>query len=76
MEKIFNELVSAQRKKLLQIARKIIPHITEEDLLQPNDFPVLENHPLFRYEEGILEGILTARMAYLAWQKERNMPAF
>lgn len=72
LEKLFEELIEAQREKLLKIARKIIPHITEEDLLQPNDFPPLENHPLFRYEEGVLEGMLTARMAYLARQKERK----
>jgi len=39
-------------------------------LLQPNDFPELENHPLFRYEEGVLEGILTARMSYLSLCKK------
>ncbi len=55
-----------QRAKILALAQRIIPQLTEDDLLQPNDFPQLEQNPLFRYEEGILEGILTARMAYLA----------
>lgn len=67
MEKLFDELVDLQRKKLLQLAQKIIPYLTEDDILQPNDFPELENNPLFRYEEGILEGLLTARMAYLSY---------
>jgi hypothetical protein len=44
--------------------------MTLDDLLQPNDFPALEQNPLFRYEEGILEGLLTARMAYLARKKD------
>lgn len=66
MEKIFEELIVLQKKKMLTCALEIIPHITEEDLLQPNDFPSLEMHPYFRYEEGVLEGILTCRMAYLA----------
>lgn len=57
-----------QRTKLLVLAQRIIPHITDDDLLQPNDFPKLEQNPLFRYEEGVLEGILTARMAYLAYK--------
>jgi hypothetical protein len=69
---LFDDLVKAQRKKLLNFARKIIPNATPDDLLQPNDFPELENHPLFRYEEGVLEGLLTARMAYLAEQKARE----
>lgn len=66
MEKIFDTLIALQRKKIHTFAKRLIPHITEDDLLQPNDFPILENNPYFRYEEGVLEGLLTARMAYLA----------
>ncbi len=65
MEQLFEELVSQQQEKVFKFAQKIIPHITKEDVLQPNDFPELENHPLFRYEEGVLEGMRTALMAYL-----------
>ncbi len=70
LEKLFDELVDGQREKLLKFARGIIPNFTTDDLLQPNDFPELEGSPLFRYEEGILEGLLTARMAYLALKRE------
>jgi hypothetical protein len=72
LEMLLDEIVLLQRKKLLNTALRIVPHLTEDDLLQPNDFPELENHPFFRYEEGVLEGLLTARMAYLAWKKERE----
>jgi hypothetical protein len=65
-EQLFEELVAGQRKKLMVCARRIISYITEDDLLQPNDFPELENNPLFRYEEGVLEGLLTAQMALRA----------
>jgi hypothetical protein len=70
MENLFEELVEEQRKKLLKFARQLVPHITPDDLLQPNDFPELEQHPLFRYEEGVLEGLLTAQMAYRARKKQ------
>lgn len=70
MEALFDQLVAEQRKKLLASACKRIPHLTADDVMQPNDFPQLENDPLFRYEEGILEGLLTARMAYLAKKNE------
>lgn len=63
---LMNELVKEQKKKLLAFAREIIPTITEEDLLQPFDYPILENHPGFRYEEGILEGLMSAEMALVA----------
>lgn len=70
IEVMFDELADQQRKRLGAFARTLIPYLTEDDLLQPNDFPELENHPYFRYEEGVLEGILTARMAYLALKKQ------
>lgn len=62
-EAVFNQLIEAQAEKLFKLGKKIIPHLTPDDLLQPNDFPALENNPYFRYEEGILEGLMTARMA-------------
>jgi len=68
---LFNELIELQQAKIMTCAESIIPHITPDDLLQPNDFKELENHPYFRYEEGVLEGLRTARMAILAWQQER-----
>ena len=71
MDELFDEMVEAQRKKVFKLAEKIIPNITDEDVLQPNDFPELENHPIFRYEEGVLEGLMTARMAFLAKRKDK-----
>lgn len=70
LESLFDELVLAQKEKLKRCADQIVPNLTADDLLQPNDFPELENHPHFRYEEGVLEGLLTARMAYLALSQE------
>jgi hypothetical protein len=63
---LLEELIRGQRVKLLSVARRIVPHVTDDDLLQPNDFPALEMHPYFRYEEGILHGfqqVLTALQA-------------
>ena len=68
---LFDELVRAQREKLKKCADRIVPNLTDDDLLQPNDFPELETHPYFRYEEGVLEGLLTARMAFLAHAQEK-----
>lgn len=66
MEKLFEELIEQQQKKVLRLAQEIIPNITGDDVLQPNDYPQLENNPYFRYEEGVLEGLQVARMAFLA----------
>lgn len=62
-EALFSELIAYQQASLLKIGRRIVPRLTSDDILQPNDFPELENHPSFRYEEGLLAGIFTARAA-------------
>jgi hypothetical protein len=66
MIELMDELIEGQKKKLLQTAERIIPGITDDDLMQPNDFPELEFHPHFRYEEGILDGLQVAKAALLA----------
>lgn len=63
---LLDERIEQQKKTLLKTAERIMPGIVEDDLLQPNDFPALELHPYFRYEEGVLAGLLEARAALLA----------
>jgi len=63
IELLLSEIEVGQRKQLMSIGRRIIPFLTEEDILQPNDYPELENNPHFRYEEGVLAGIQTVQMA-------------
>lgn len=70
-EKLFDDLIALQYKKLLQCGQQIIPNITADDLLQPNDFLELEYNPLFRYEEGVLSGIQTAQMALRSLQLDK-----
>lgn len=65
-EELLNALIAAQRQLLLKCASQFVPNITPDDLLQPNDYPQLENAPLFRYEEGVLAGLLSAQMALRA----------
>ena len=62
---LFDELIALQEEKVYKLGVKIVPQLTKDDMLQPNDFSQLENHPFFRYEEGVLEGLRTAKMAYL-----------
>jgi hypothetical protein len=66
IEERMEEMISHQRKAVLALACRIVPHLTSEDILQPNDFPELESHPEFRYEEGILAGLLAMQIAVLS----------
>jgi hypothetical protein len=63
---LLDDLIKNQKRHLLKTARQILPHVTDDDLLQPNDFPELELHPHFRYEEGLLHGFQAAKAALLA----------
>ena len=69
LEELLTELELGQKKQLLAIGRRLIPFLTEDDVLQPNDYPELENNPYFRYEEGVLAGIQTVQMAIRASSK-------
>lgn len=65
-DRILEEMIQTQQKALLKCARRIVPAATADDILQPNDFPELENHPFFRFEEGVLSGLQSAQMAMRA----------
>jgi hypothetical protein len=60
---LLKEMIQQQQALLLRCALRIVPTVTADDLMQPNDFPELENHPVFRYEEGLLAGLQSALMA-------------
>ncbi len=69
---LIGEMIARQNAKLLACAKRIVPTVTADDLLQPNDFPALENHAEFRYEEGILSGMQTVQMALIALAKDNG----
>lgn len=71
LENLLEELISHQHAKLLRCGREVVPTLTADDILQPNDFIQLEHHPLFRYEEGVLAGFQTVQMAWQALQRDR-----
>ena len=54
------KMVALERKKLLDFAKRILPHLTSDDMLQPQDHPELEMSPEFRYREGVCIGLETA----------------
>lgn len=64
------EMVEQQKKQLLKIGRKVVPALTPEDMLQPNDYDELEHHPVFRYEEGILAGLQSLQIALKVLENE------
>ena len=75
IEDLFNEMTTQQRGKVLTIARSLNPRLTEDDILSPQDFPELADNSRFNYEDGLLAGLLSARIAVRALIKERENPS-
>ena len=65
-EELFEELIEAQREKLVTLARRIDPSLVADDLLQPHDHARLASHPAYQFEDGLLAGLLSARAAFAA----------
>ncbi len=65
-EHLFDELVRHQQAKVLKIAQLHLPHVTQDDIMNPNDFPVLMADPIFNYEDGLASGLVAAQIAVRA----------
>lgn len=70
IDQVLKELLEFHKNQLLKNGRRIIPHLTSDDVLQPNDFHELEFNPHFRYDEGVVAGIQAAQMALWAFKKK------
>ena len=63
IKKLLEEMIKHQEAKVLQIACELIPNLTPEDIRNPQDFPKLYNNINFNYEDGILTGYLSIKIA-------------
>lgn len=66
VERLLAQMIDQQERKLLQLGRRIVPDLTPEDMRNPQDFPALATDPTFNYEDGLLAGLRSARMALRA----------
>ena len=58
-------LEELQRKKVLDLARRLKPGLTLEDVQNPHDFPELDD-PDWHYADGVLAGIASVKTALAA----------
>ena len=65
-ERLLVEMIAQQEAKLLVLARRLVPRLTAEDLLNPHDFVPLAESAEFNYEDGILAGLRAAGAAVRA----------
>jgi hypothetical protein len=69
IDRLLQDLLQYHQTQLLKCGRRIVPHLTADDLLQPNDYQELEFNPHFRYEEGVVSGIQTVQTALWVLKK-------
>lgn len=58
-----------------KVAHAINPRLTDEDLLNPDNFPEVIADPRFTYADGIAAGVLSAKIALrAALHEEQAVP--
>lgn len=70
IEELLAELEDLQRTKVLELARRLKPGLTLEDVRNPHDFPELHD-PDWHYADGVLAGIQSAATALRALRKSQ-----
>ncbi len=68
LETLLREMEELQLKKVFNLARRLKPGLTQEDMRNPHDFPELEDKD-WHYEDGILTGIQSVTSAVRALRR-------
>jgi hypothetical protein len=55
-------MIAQQRARCLELARRLRPGLTADDITQPHDFPELSQSWHWNYEDGVLAGLLAAQL--------------
>ena len=63
---VVDGLVSYQKSKVLELAQRIHPGLTEEDVRNIHDYPDVYGDPIFQFEDGQLAGFVAAQIALKA----------
>ena len=66
VDRLMLELIVPHEKKVLDLANRIHPGLSSEDIRNPHDFPDLIADSGWNFEDGILSGMKAAHMALRA----------
>ncbi len=70
LERLLLSMQETQSKKVFDLARRLLPKITLEDIKNPHDFPELDDND-WHYEDGVLTGIESVLAALRASRAAR-----
>ena len=71
LEALVLSMEELQRKKVFELARRLKPGLTLEDMRNPHDFPELAD-PDWHYEDGVMTGIQSVLSALRAERQRRD----
>jgi ADP-ribose pyrophosphatase len=71
VERMVGEIDERQVRRVLDLARRLHPGVTAEDIRNPHDFPALAD-PDWQHEDGVLAGIQTVLAALRARRGEQR----
>jgi hypothetical protein len=71
VEALVLELEQGQRRRVLELARRLKAGLTHEDIANPHDFVELRDSD-WQYEDGVLAGIQSVLAAVRAAGRERE----
>lgn len=66
---LLDQMEEAQKAKVIELARRLVPGLTAEDIRNPHDFPDLDD-PDWHFEDGQLTGIQAVRFAMRGLERE------
>lgn len=69
IEELLEKMEQLQTQKVLELARRLKPNLTLEDIRNPHDFPELED-PDWHYADGVLAGIQSVATAVRAMRRQ------
>lgn len=69
VHRLLDEMEQTQAHKVIELARRLAPRLTAEDIRNPHDFPDLDD-PDWHFEDGQLTGIQAVRFAMTSLQRE------
>jgi len=65
-DRLLDEMIRYQRARVLKHAQALRPDLSEDDLMQPHDYPALMADPGFHFEDGQVAGLVAFQVAFRA----------
>jgi ADP-ribose pyrophosphatase YjhB (NUDIX family) len=62
LDRVLDKRIESQRRKVVEVAHRLKPHLTWDDLVNPDDHPELRHSEGFNYEDGTLSGLITSQV--------------